>query len=352
MSARSADPRGAFSLRRLSLATVLAALALASPCGARAQGTEGRGDSAPAGADGRSAVNRSGGPMPGMQPPIASTPSGPNTMPGMDRTPAHAAEQAVTPGMNSERTGAGVAMLPMQGGKPPPDARSSDYADGVGYGSTKGMEMDDNAPFGMVLIDQLESFHGQIGNGQTWEAQASYGNDADKLWLRTQGDRIRDIPQAGDGELFWNHNVATYWSTQLGWRRDFGEGPERNWAAFGLQGLAPYWFELEATAYVGPSGRTAARIRTEYDLLFTQRLILQPEFEVNVYGKSDPGRRIGSGVSDMQLGLRLRYEIRRQMAPYIGVLTTRRFGTTAAFARDDRKPISDRQWVAGFRIWF
>ncbi len=86
----------------------------------------------------------------------------------------------------------------------------------------------------------------------------------------------------------WNHNLATFWSTQLGARQDFGDGPQREWTAFGVQGLAPYWFEVEATAYVGPSGRTAARLRADYEMLFTQRLILQPELETNLYGKTDP----------------------------------------------------------------
>ena len=351
MSAHSADLRGAFSWRCTSIAAVLA-LALTAPCDARAQSTEDTMDSPPAGAGGLSVVNQGGPAMPGMPSPMAPSAGAGNTMPGMDRAPVPAAEQATMPAMNGARDDAGLPMPPMQGGKPPPNPRSADYSDGIGYGSTKGMEMDDNASVSMVLIDQLESFHGQIGNGQTWEAQASYGNDADKLWLRTQGERVRDKLQEGDGELFWNHNVTTYWSTQLGTRHDFGEGTTRSWAAFGLQGLAPYWFELEATAYLGPSGRTAARLRSEYDLLLTQRLILQPEFEVNVYGKTDPARRIGSGVSDMQLGMRFRYEIRRQFAPYIGVLTARRFGASAAFARDDHQRISDRQWVAGFRIWF
>lgn len=246
----------------------------------------------------------------------------------------------------------GMTMGPMQGGSAPPNARSPDYSDGVGYGSMKGMDMADNGSLGMLLIDQLEAFHGNDSNGQTWEAQGWYGNDVNKVWIRTEGDRSRGKIEDGDVEAFWNRNVATYWSTQLGARHDLGAGPARNWAAFGVQGLAPYWFELEATAYVGQSGRTAARLRAEYELLLTQRLILQPEFEVNLYGKSDPATRIGSGLSDAQLGLRLRYEIRRQFAPYIGVVWTRRFGATADFARDDQQAIFDRQWVAGVRIWF
>ncbi len=278
--------------------------------------------------------------MPGMSP---------APMKGMDHGSAQGSE--AMSGMNMDAP-SGMTMGSMQGGSPPPNARSPDYSDGVGYGSMKGMEMADSAPLGMLLIDQLEAFHGKHGNGQTWEAEGWYGNDENKLWLRTEGDRSRGKIEDGDVEAFWNHLVATYWSTQLGVRHELGEGPSRNWAAFGVNGLASYWFELEATGYVGPSGRTAARLRAEYELLFTQRLILQPEFEVNAYGKSDPVRRIGSGISDAQLGLRLRYEIRRQFAPYIGVVWTRRLGNTADFARADHQAIFDRQWVAGVRIWF
>ncbi|WP_423373236.1 copper resistance protein B [Dyella nitratireducens] len=124
-------------------------------------------------------------------------------------------------------------------------------------------------------------------------------------------------------------------------------GPRSAW-----EGLAPYWLELEATGYLSNEGRVAARMRAEYTLRFTQRLMLQPEFEINLYSKSDPAQRIGSVVSDTQLGLRLRYEITRQFAPYVGVVWSRRFGTTAAFARMDREPVFDRQFVAGIRFWF
>jgi copper resistance protein B len=267
------------------------------------------------------------------------------SMPGMD----HGSMQNMDHGSMH-----GMTMGPMQGGHPPPDARDPDYSAGVGYGPTHGidMAMDDNARFAMLLIDQLETFHGKDGNGQQWEIEGWYGNDYDKLWLRTEGERSGGKLDDGSVEAFWNHTVATFWSTQLGVRTDAGEGPNRQWAAFGIQGLAPYWFELEATGYVGPSGRTAARFRAEYELFFTQRLILHPEFEANAYGKSDPARHIGSGLSDASLGLRLRYEFHRQFAPYIGVIWSRRVGGTADFAREDGQGLFDRQWVAGVRIWF
>lgn len=286
--------------------------------------------------------------MPGMSP---------QDMKGMDHAGMAGMEHGAMPkkdqgGMGGMGAMPGMTMGPMQGGNPPPDARSPDYSDGVGYGSMQGMDMADNTPLGMVLIDQLEAFHGRDANGQVWEAEGWYGNDTNKLWIRTEGERSRGKLDDGDLEAFWNHGIATYWGTQLGVRQDFGEGPKRTWAAFGVQGLAPYWFELQATAYAGANGRTAARLRAEYELLFTQRLILQPEAEVNLYGKNDPQRRIGSGVSDVQFGLRLRYEFHRQFAPYIGVNWVRRIGTTADYARQDRLPVLDRQIVAGVRIWF
>ena len=139
---------------------------------------------------------------------------------------------------------------------------------------------------------------------------------------------------------------------QAGAREDFASGPPRTWAAVGVQGLAPYWFNVEATFYVGDSGRTAARIKAEYDLLLTQRLIVQPEAEVNLYGKSDPARRIGSGVSDLDAGIRVRYEFRRELAPYVGVAWRRLFGGTADQARASGGGTSDVQLVAGVRAWF
>ncbi|BBD80164.1 copper resistance protein B [Aerosticca soli] len=281
-----------------------------------------------------------------------------DSMQGMDHgssTPPQASSSSMNsmPGMEHGSM-QGMTMGPMQGGHPPPDARDPDYSAGVDYGPTNGidMAMDDNARITMLLVDQLEAFHGKDGNGQQWEIEGWYGNDYDKLWLRTEGERSGGKLDDGSIEAFWNHTIATFWSTQLGVRTDAGEGPNRQWAAFGIQGLAPYWFELEATGYVGPSGRTAARVRAEYELFFTQRLILQPEVEANAYGKSDPARHLGSGLSDASLGLRLRYEFNRQFAPYVGVVWTRRFGGTADFAREDGQGLFDRQWVAGFRIWF
>jgi copper resistance protein B len=232
------------------------------------------------------------------------------------------------------------------------DTRGPDYSGGIGYGDMSSMDATDGQPLGMLKIDQLELTDGRYATGQAWEVEGWYGNDSDKLWLRSEGDA--DHGRIGDGqvEALWSHAVAAFWNAQLGVRQDVGEGPHRPWAAFGIQGLAPYWFELEATGYLGPSSRTAARLRAEYELLFTQRLILQPEFELNLYGSDDPASRVGSGLSDARLGLRLRYEISRQFAPYIGIVWIQRHGATADDARLDGQPSMDRQFVAGVRIWF
>jgi copper resistance protein B len=230
--------------------------------------------------------------------------------------------------------------------------RSPDYSDGIRYGVMPGMDMSDHQPLGMLKIDQLELFDGRYATGQAWEVEGWYGNDSDKLWLRSEGDADHGRIEEGQVEALWSHAVAAFWDTQLGVRQDVGNGPHRTWAAFGIQGLAPYWFELEATGYLGPSGRTAARFRAEYELLFTQRLILQPEFELNLYSSDDPATHVGSGLSDTRLGLRLRYEINRQFAPYLGIVWISRHGATADYARQDGQPSTDRQLVAGVRIWF
>jgi copper resistance protein B len=239
--------------------------------------------------------------------------------------------------------------MPMPG---MPSTASSSPVPAPSDASMKDMDMNDDASHAMLLIDQLEYARGYDGSGPAWEAEAWYGNDSNKLWLRSEGEGSAGRLDDGDVEAFWNHPVSAFWSTQLGVRHDLGNGPQRNWAAFGVEGLAPYWVELEATAYAGENGRLAARMRAEYTLRFTQRWVLQPEFDINLYDKDDPARRIGDGISDTQLGLRLRYEITRQLAPYLGVVWTRRFGSTAVFAREDRQPVFDRQFVVGLHIWF
>jgi len=214
------------------------------------------------------------------------------------------------------------------------------------------MQMDDTHRFGKVMLDQLEWRDAREGAAVTWDAQGWYGGDYNKLWIKTEGERITGTTLNASTDLLLDHVVARWWDAQAGIRQDFGKGPARTWLALGVQGLAPYGLDVEATVYVGTAGRAAARLKADYDLLLTQRLILQPYGEANFYSKADPARQLGSGLSDIELSLRLRYEVRRELAPYVGVGWFKRFGGTAELARAAGEGGDELELIAGLRIWF
>lgn len=309
--------------------------------------------------------------MPGMSAPSApaTTPAPTSPSPAPSQTPPHSMDRmSPEQGMDKPRPKGqggpampsghdmnmpGMEMGPMQGGRPPPNARDPDaYAEGLEHSDMQGMEMADDATFFQVLAEQLEVARSNGENGFNWEAEAWYGDDYNKLWLKSEGDGRTGDLESTRSEALWDRIFATFWSTQLGLRHDTGPGDAQDWLAVGVQGLAPYWFHTEATAYLGESGALAARVEVRYELLFTQRLILQPTLEANLYSEDDAERRIGAGLSAAEAGLRLRYEITRQFAPYVGVAWGRRFGKTADFARRAGEEASDTEAVAGFRLWF
>lgn len=213
------------------------------------------------------------------------------------------------------------------------------------------MAMDDNGKFGMVMLDQFEWRKVDREEALAVEGNAWYGNDYNKAWFKAEGEIIAGEYE-GRTELLWDRVVSRWFNLQAGIRHDLDEGPSRTWLAFGVQGLAPYWFEIEATAYVGDEGRTALRFSGEYEVLLTQRLILQPEVDVDLFGKDDLRNGIGSGLSEAEVSLRLRYEIRREFAPYVGVVWSQRFGDTADFARAEGLSKDDLEFTAGVRVWF
>lgn len=234
----------------------------------------------------------------------------------------------------------------------PPDPPHQVMGD-MTYGEMKSMmQMDDTHRFGKVMLDRIEWHDPEEGAMAAWDAQGWYGGDYDKLWLKTEGERVGGVTRDARVELLADRVVARWWDAQAGIRQDFGQGPARTWLAVGLEGLAPYWLDVEATLYVGEQGRTAARLKADYDVLLTQRFVLQPYAQANLYGKPDRQRRIGSGLSDLELSLRLRYEIRRELAPYLGVVWSRRFGSTAELVRAGGESSDDVQLVAGLRVWF
>lgn len=203
-----------------------------------------------------------------------------------------------------------------------------------------------------VMINQFETRITDGPNPQVLDGQLWIGKDLNKLWVKTKFERTDSITEEAELQALYSRAIAPFWDAQIGWRRDFRPKPEQDWLTIGLQGLAPYFFEVDAAFFIGKSGRTAARLEAEYEILFTQRLIMSPEIEVNFYGKDDPAAGIGSGLSNMELGLRLRYEFTREFAPYIGINWTRQFGQTADFTKTAGNEIKDTQIVVGVRIWF
>lgn len=232
----------------------------------------------------------------------------------------------------------------------PPDPPSLVLRDMSNQRMIELMQMEDDAALGMLRLDELEGMSGD-DDGFAWDAHAWYGTDYDKLWLKSQGERMAGETTARI-ELLWDRIASAWWSVQAGVRHDVLEGPSRTWAAVGVQGLAPQLVHAEATLYVGEQGRTAVRLSVERDLLITQRLILQPQLELAAYGKDDPANGIGSGLSDVGLGLRLRYELIREIAPYVGVRWERKLGGTGDFARATGDDPGEMFLVAGLRAWF
>lgn len=281
-------------------------------------------------------------------------------MQGMDHGNATEPKQAAA-GTGQRDDAMDHGEMNMQGGSAPPDARDP-HAYSGGYTLESGpyalpgpraLRLSDEHNFGGLLVDRLEWTRARDGdNAAAYEIQSWFGRDYDRLVIKAEGEVAQGKLEEARTELLWGHAIATFWDTQLGVRYDSGVGPDRGWLAFGVQGLAPYWFEVDAAAYVGNNGRSALRLGAEYELLLTQKLILQPRIEVNLYGKSDTARDIGSGLADGTAGLRLRYEFTRQIAPYVGVERAGKFGQTADMARAAGEKPSETRWVAGMRFWF
>jgi copper resistance protein B len=244
-------------------------------------------------------------------------------------------------------------MGSMQGGRAPPHARDPHaYADGYEYTGMPGLEQTDLLAFGYVLADEFEALSGNEGDGFAWNMQANYGDGRNKLWLRTQGLKVPgELDPTTSGEALWWRPLTAFWGTQLGVRQDFGAGAHTYLAA-GVEGLAPYWLTIEATAYLGEDGRLAARLKGSYALRFSNRLILTPSLEANLYSRSEDERGLGSGLGNVEGGLRLRYEFSRKVAPYVGYVWERSYAGTADRRRAEGDPVNEHRFVAGVRMWW
>ena len=203
-----------------------------------------------------------------------------------------------------------------------------------------------------VIFSQLEGRWNGTNTEFRWEGQGWVGTDYDKLWIKSEATLSNGKLGDSQQQFLYDRAITTYFDLQAGLRSDIDSRPTRNWAAFGIQGLAPYFFDLELTGYVSGQGHLAAKLEASYDLLITQRLILQPQIELNLHSKADPVRLVGAGFSDIDTGLRLRYEFTRNFAPYLGAVFEGRFGQSASYARRLGESTGDFRLAFGVRVWF
>ncbi|MEY2759865.1 MAG: hypothetical protein RIR33_3643 [Pseudomonadota bacterium] len=202
-----------------------------------------------------------------------------------------------------------------------------------------------------IMGDMIE-YRSQGGDdGYAWNGEAWFGGDIDRLVIKTEGEGGEDIESAEIQALYsraWDHVT----DLQIGIRQDIEPNPSRTYLALGFETVLPYWFEVEGALFVGQRGQVLGRLDGNYDLQLTQRLVLQPRAEVNFAAKDDAAIGLGSGLSDAELGLRLRYEFQREIAPYIGVTWERKFGDTADYARAEGESAETTSFVIGLRAWY
>lgn len=218
--------------------------------------------------------------------------------------------------------------------------------------------VEDRMRFNYVLIDRLEFSSGDGADALSLDAEGWYGGDRNKFWWKAEGTSQLSGRAEGEGEVqaLYSRLVAPFWDFQTGLRYDrtWGSGSDRGrgFAVFGFEGLAPYWFELEPTLFVSEHGDISARLAATYDVLLTQRLILQPRLDLNAAFSNAPEFGVGSGFNDVEIGFRLRYEIRREIAPYLGMTWKRQLGKTADLARAAGGREEDVRFVLGIRVWW
>lgn len=208
-------------------------------------------------------------------------------------------------------------------------------------------------PASMLLVDRLEWRPGRGADGYAWEAEGWTGGDIDRFAFKTKGEgTFGGTVEQAEVQALWSHALDSWFNLQAGVRQDFRPEPRRTYAAIGIEGIAPYWFKLEGQAFLSNKGEVSARAEASYDQRITQSLIAQPAAEVNLSAQDVPELGIGSGVTSVELGLRLRYEIVREFAPYVGVNWERKVGRTADYARDEGENPDSLRLVAGIRFWF
>ncbi len=299
-----------------------------------------------------------------------------STMPGMQmpasiQTTAQGAQQPMQgmqsmPGMNMpgmpgmtmpgvQQTGTALAA----GNTPAPAPPIDHYADHqfapADMAKARHDMMSDSGgkPFYHVMFNLAEYQARQGHDGYRWDGEAWFGGDINRLWVKSEGESaFRGGVESAEVQALYSHPIGPYFNLQAGVRHDFQPSPTRNYATIGFEGLSPYMFEVEGALFLSTKGDLLGRLEGYYDQRITQRVILQPRLEFNLAAQDVPENRLGAGLTDAELGLRLRYEIKRQFAPYIGVSYLAQTGRTADFTRAEGKKPQTTNFVAGVRTWF
>jgi copper resistance protein B len=245
------------------------------------------------------------------------------------------------------------------GNAPPPPIPTANAADAI-YG-TPAMEMGRHhlnkfhggQKLYQLMLNIAEAQFGKGPAGFEWDGEGWYGGDIGRLSIRSQGEGVfSGSTDKAEVQALYSHAVGPYFDVQGGLRYDFKPNPSRVYAAVGVEGLAPGFFDVEGTLFLSNKGELMARAEGYYDQRITQRLILQPRAELNFAAQSSRAIGVGSGLSDTELGLRLRYDLRREFAPYVGLQYRRAFGDTRRFLKDSGEKPAGWSLLTGIRMWF
>lgn len=205
-----------------------------------------------------------------------------------------------------------------------------------------------------VIVDRFEAGFGDGDEAYLWGVQGWTGGDINRFWWKAEGEgAFGDSPEEAELQALYSRAVRPFWDVQAGVRQDFHAGGEdTTHLVLGLQGLAPYWWEVDAAAFLSTEGDLTARVEAEYDQRITQRWILQPRVEIEASASDIPELEIGSGLSSVEAGLRLRYEFKKEFAPYVGVEWSRALGDTADYVEARGGEVEDTRFVVGLKAWF
>ena len=216
----------------------------------------------------------------------------------------------------------------------------------MALGQVAHADMNDDPLVTMFLMDRFEVLDNDE-NSRVWEGSFYIGYDINKLYLYSEGEATSDGLEKSQNELVYSRAIAPFWDLQIGVAYDKNEESSQTWGEIAISGLAPYYFETRAALLVNNEGNVGVRLDAEYEALLTQKLILTPSLEADLYTKDDPKMLLGSGLSSVEAGLRLRYEFIREFAPYIGVTWEKTFGNTREY-----DPIDETNFMVGVRFWF